>query len=169
VTGRHILLRTTITMPPQPKGRPRTSPAQYKQVGHDLVLTRAARTYTPARTKAYEEKLAWMLRSAGARPVTGDLGIDLVFHTDRRGDADNLLKAVLDAGNGVMYVDDAQIVDIRVRIVRDTPARTDLILFRPGELVDTDVHEGSRGSSPGTARGLMPRHTGETEAESASP
>lgn len=132
-----ILLATTLDIAPVPKARPRTSAVTYAVVGGKRLKIRDAHTYTPARTREYEEKVAWALRRAGARPVTGDLGLNLVFHTQRTGDADNFAKAVMDAGNGILYVDDAQLVDIHIRIERDMPGRTDLILFRPAGTTDT--------------------------------
>ena len=37
------------------------------------------------------------------------------WHTSRRGDVDNIAKAVLDAGNGVLWIDDAQVAELFVR------------------------------------------------------
>ena len=75
--------------------------------------------------------MAWALRAAGAKPVEGPVGVDLTFHTTRRGDADNMLKAMLDAAIGICYGDDAQVVDIGVHIRRDAPPRIDMAVYRP--------------------------------------
>lgn len=39
------------------------------------------------------------------------------WYNRRGGDADNVAKAVLDAGNGILWEDDAHVVDLRVRTV----------------------------------------------------
>lgn len=55
---------------------------------------------------------------------TGPLRVLLRFaiHGGRRGDWDNLAKALTDAGNGVLWQDDAQIVRAEVEIV-DAPTK----------------------------------------------
>jgi Holliday junction resolvase RusA-like endonuclease len=50
----------------------------------------------------------------------GAVRVDVTFAVDRRGDVDNLAKTVLDALNGVVLVDDRQVVDLHAKLV---PAR----------------------------------------------
>lgn len=117
-----LMLETDVVMTPTPKGRPR--------------FTSHGRTYTPAATMKAEKEVADKLRLAaigwgGVWPKTGPLAVEVDFmmpvpqswskkkkqqahdgdlwHTSRP-DVDNLLKLVLDAANGVLWVDDAQIV-----------------------------------------------------------
>jgi Holliday junction resolvase RusA-like endonuclease len=74
--------------------------------------------YTPAASRAWRRDVALQLRAAagGAAPPTGPLALTVVFVLPgplrcRRGepDVDNLAKAVLDAGTGILWVDDAQV------------------------------------------------------------
>lgn len=104
-------VRVTIPGEPVPKARPR-------------VVN--GRTYTPERTKTAEHAIGWALRSAlGPKGVDGEreFSVHAVFRTStkRRCDLDNLLKTVLDAGNGVVWSDDSQVVEARCRIVRGCP------------------------------------------------
>lgn len=88
------------------KGRPR--------------FTKTGRTYTDAKTAAYEQKVATACRAAmtGA-PIWRDVEVWALFEqTDaRRMDLDNALKALLDGMQGACLVNDRQVVAIRARTV----------------------------------------------------
>lgn len=114
----------TIRVPGDPvaKGRPRATAIG----GH-------ARMYTPASTRAYEQRVAAAAREAMAKapPMDGAMSVSieitvqipvswtkakradalagLVMPTGRP-DLDNLVKALTDACNGIVWRDDAQIV-----------------------------------------------------------
>lgn len=98
-------LAFTVYGQPLPKARPR------------IVGKRA---YTPEKTKAWESQVAWVVRAAmgDIQPLTGDIGVSLVFHRvgKRRADLDNLTKAVLDALNGILYEDDKQVNKIEAAV-----------------------------------------------------
>ena len=114
----------TIRVPGEPvaKGRPRATAIG----GH-------ARMYTPASTRAYEQRVAVAAREAMAKapPMEGALSVSIEItmpipvswskrkQTDAlaglvmptgRPDLDNLIKALTDACNGIVWRDDAQIV-----------------------------------------------------------
>lgn len=91
---------------PIPKGRPRRG-----KNGH---------TYTPARTIAAEKALAWEFKVACTRPTALPCCVRLQFRcaTYRRCDIDNLTKLVLDSGNGIVWVDDQQVVELHVELIR---------------------------------------------------
>jgi len=116
----------TIPGPPVGKGRPRMT------ARHGI-----ARSYTPAKTVAYEQLVreAWL--HAGSHAVfPPDVPLWVWVHAwfavpksaskarraallDRgwclkKPDGDNILKVVTDALNGIAYHDDAQVVDARV-------------------------------------------------------
>ena len=77
------------------------------------------RVYLPQKSRDYRKILQNSARSAmdNFKPLTGALFCHLNFYrkfkaTSRNyGDLDNHVKAVLDALNGICYVDDAQIVE----------------------------------------------------------
>lgn len=69
------------------------------------------RTYKDSRDEAAEARTGWNLRRLFPQPWTGNLAVGLVFfRSDRRRiDVDNMVKHVLDAGNGIGWGDDHQI------------------------------------------------------------
>ena len=95
---------------------------------------RSRRPYTPPQTAAYEQSLGWASKLAmkGKAPLQGSLAVSVDAHfpvpqswskRDRaaaligeirpkgKPDSDNLLKTAGDALNGIVWLDDAQIVD----------------------------------------------------------
>lgn len=111
---------------PQGKGRPRFSTIG----GH-------ARMFTPAKTAAYEGLVAHAAQQAmkGHEPLEGALVVEALcfklppaswsnkrkqaaligeIRPTGKPDGDNIAKAIGDGGNGVVWRDDAQIVDWRV-------------------------------------------------------
>lgn len=97
---------------PLAKGRPRIS-----------TRGGSVRAYTPTRTRIYETLLRRLAkREWGTKaPLTGPIEVYSVFFLSKgksvtrkypsvRPDADNYLKALYDALNGVVWKDDAQIV-----------------------------------------------------------
>lgn len=116
-----------IPGPPVPKGRPRFSSRGGK-----------ARTYTPEKTRSYETHVRAHGEAAmrGAAPMTTPLKAVLRVHLPAlksgpkaergalptgRPDLDNVVKAILDALNGVVYVDDAQVVVLEATKDRRRP------------------------------------------------
>lgn len=116
--------RVTIVLEGVPvgKGRPRFG---------------AGRTYTPAKTRAYEQALGYAARAAMGmqRPFEGPLKVSVIagmpipasWGSARRADAalgrirptgkpdgDNLLKAALDPLNKIVFDDDAQVVEATI-------------------------------------------------------
>jgi Holliday junction resolvase RusA-like endonuclease len=103
-------------------------------------------TYTPQKTKTYEDEIRLMAKAAmGASealetPVTVAIyirvGIPASFSKQKRKDAlanierptkkpdaDNILKCFLDAMNGIVYLDDKQVVNIHLtKVYAETPA-----------------------------------------------
>jgi len=101
-----LLIRFIVPGNPVPKGRPRT----VKRRGRSV-------TFTPRRTAEYAEAVALMARQAmaGLPPLEGPLSVRVRFYRRdrRRADGDNMTKNVLDAMNGIVYLDDSQVVDCR--------------------------------------------------------
>lgn len=122
---------TTFTVygDPIPKGRPR--------------FTRQGRTYTPKRTHDYESEVAMIAKAAmaGQEPLETSLTV-CVYATFpipqsyskkrseaclnglerhiKRPDLDNVVKAITDAMNGIVYKDDSQITTIHAKKVYGT-------------------------------------------------
>lgn len=121
-TSRSDRVLLIVDTEPQGKARPRFD-------------SRSRRTYTPAKTLAYEWEIrqAWKETHAGRPPMVGDVEVQIVARfrmpktwserkkkqTDgspcrKKPDADNIAKAVLDALNEYAYADDAQVVGLKV-------------------------------------------------------
>ncbi len=122
----------TIEGVPVPKGRP---------------VFGKGRVYTPARTRAFETGAAWLALAAmrPRPPLRGPVRVELLFELpipkswpakrrdearrglilpDVRPDIDNLQKAILDALRNIVFLDDAQIVDLSSRKRFGTQPRT---------------------------------------------
>lgn len=133
---------------PVPKGRPRFSRRETPQ-GKPY-----SKAHTPARSRSYEQQVSWQARAAmGARePLEGALvvKIDAVLRipaswpkwkqeaAETHGlapavtpDLDNLVKAALDGCNKIVWLDDAQIVELHAR---KTYGREPSLLIRAAPL-----------------------------------
>jgi Holliday junction resolvase RusA-like endonuclease len=99
----------SFTVPGKPQGKQRPR------------LGKGGRVYTPSATKRYEHMVAWA--ALGARPREWSkqgrfvVEVTMYFADLRRRDVDkervtlrNVLKAVLDGMQGVLYEDDSQVV-----------------------------------------------------------
>jgi crossover junction endodeoxyribonuclease RusA len=67
--------------------------------------------YTPTKTRAYEELVAWAWKATRIKPITsGPVRVILHFTVGGRDkDLDNMTKTVLDGLNGVAWADDRQV------------------------------------------------------------
>lgn len=112
-------MRFTVPGKPAPKGRPR------------FVRGRAV---TPQRTRDYEAHVQITIMHALARLEgwrrEGRKRVHLMFELDSgvRGDIDNLAKAVLDACNGLLWLDDRQVVDLHIQILDAPTPRTVIVV-----------------------------------------
>lgn len=76
--------------------------------------------FQPARLRSWQEAIGWEAKQAGFKPdnlLTGEIGVSLTFYlpTHRKMDLDNLSKAVMDGMNGVVWEDDQQVIELRIR------------------------------------------------------
>lgn len=114
----------TFTVPgkPQGQGRPR-----FARMG------KFVRTYDPQQSTDWKSKVAVFARDAGVRPAQGAVRVEVVAYLPRpqrlcrridpegvlpamcKPDADNIVKAILDALTGIAYADDNHVADFRVR------------------------------------------------------
>jgi Holliday junction resolvase RusA-like endonuclease len=95
--------------------------------------TRSGRHYTPAKTAAYEELVAWSARVAmgSGKPLEGPVSVqihavattpaswskkrkDAAYWWTNVPDADNIAKSICDGANGILWVDDRQVVSLTV-------------------------------------------------------
>jgi Holliday junction resolvase RusA-like endonuclease len=130
-----FLVMYTVYGEPVGKGRPR-----FAKRGNFVS------TYTPLKTKTYEDEIRMMAKAAMGSsepletPVTVAIyirvGIPTSFSKQKRKDAlegilkptkkpdaDNVLKCFLDAMNEIVYLDDKQVVNIHLtKVYSETPA-----------------------------------------------
>ncbi len=101
--------------------------------------TGRGRHYLPKRSVAYRETVQaeWM---AAGRPSLGDASFSMsarFYGANPRADLDNLVKAILDALNGLAFDDDRQLVCLSGchKLPSDAAGpRTDLVLWRADRL-----------------------------------
>lgn len=120
------VVRFTVPGEPQGKGRAKI-----------VRIAGFSRMATPAKTLAYEGLIATIAAQAmaGSAPMAGAVAMEaeLLYSVPRsatkrfradalagaarptkKPDADNVLKALCDGMNGVVFADDVQVVDVRV-------------------------------------------------------
>lgn len=108
--------RVRLTLPEPPSAN------RYWRVWHGHpVKSVEAHEYTDAVTAALLKQIAHADRQQ--LPVTGPIGIALAWHRSaKRGDLDNRAKVALDALQGLLYVDDQQVVAL-VMTRHESPRR----------------------------------------------
>lgn len=97
--------------------------------------------YTPEKTKAGEERVAWTYRSSvKGVPTDPEVAYRVEAHffngTRQRRDIDNMVKLILDGLNGVAWIDDNQVTQIEARksYVAKADARTEVSIYEVGSL-----------------------------------
>lgn len=125
-----------ITIPGQPvaKGRPRFRVVKSK----DRTTPDFVQTYSPPETQRYEARVAAIAKQAMGATFPTSAPIEILLElrmqipvswtktkrlaaaqgkvrATKKPDADNMLKAVTDACNGILWADDSQIVVTTVR------------------------------------------------------
>lgn len=131
-----------LEIEPQTKGRPR-----FGKYG----------AYTPAKTRKYENELKAMIRSANPAMFVGPIIMEISFYMPRpkkpkykypavKPDIDNLQKALLDACNGLLYEDDAQIIELTARKEYGAKPRIELVII--SKSVEESLMQASAGRVP---------------------
>jgi Holliday junction resolvase RusA-like endonuclease len=131
-----------------------------KQRARAAVINGRARLYTPSKTVNYEADVARSASDAmgAADPFQGPVRIGLLisfplpkskratrnrpaayWHTSKP-DASNILKAIEDAMNGIVYRDDSQIAEIAITKIYDQAGRAS-VLVTVSE-IEGGTHEG---------------------------
>ena len=116
-------LRFIVPGPPIPKARARVVASAGGK----------AHAFTPAATARYEKTVAtYALRArlahAGPWPLDARYRVELWSYRRREADLDNIIKSALDACNGVLWTDDAQVDEIHARRRADDGACEQLIV-----------------------------------------
>ena len=124
----------TITIPGPPVAKQRA------RVG------KGGRVYTPPETRSYEQKVAVFATVAARRAkwkVTSEpVEIDVrIYRARATGDLSNFVKAIEDGMNGIIYVDDRQIVSIDAAMFLDRKnPRTEVKVRLASELKETGTY-----------------------------
>jgi Holliday junction resolvase RusA-like endonuclease len=132
--GHPVVVSIDLPFDPKPKERPRTvmdmgaieraflAARGRIEVFRAMVGKGASRTFTPKTTKSYEELIAIASAAAmaGRKPFECPVEVRILFTLKGNpekwptsaadGDGDNMEKAVLDAMNGIVFVDDRLVV-----------------------------------------------------------
>lgn len=102
---------------------------------------KSTRAYTPERTQAAEETVAWTFRASAPRhrlDSESAFGVFAIFFagTRQRRDVDNMLKLICDGLTGVAWQDDSQVLEVSGRRGTDMAqnARTEIWIYRVGPL-----------------------------------
>lgn len=91
-------------------------------VNHIYRRARGHLSLTPE-ALAFRHAVRMIAQVQGVQPISGPVAVFLdVYRPRKRGDLDNLLKAVLDALNGVAYGDDEQVTRIEANRYDDKRA-----------------------------------------------
>lgn len=130
---------------PVPQGRPRT-----------YLDGSRSRTVTPERSRAFRDEFATALLTCRPRPTPPGLDTPIAVtlrcwrHTRNgmAGDVDNLAKAVLDAGNQLLWTDDRHVRRLHVELVAAGPHVTGRIWLRVASLTPNRATTGTEHRTP---------------------
>lgn len=122
-----MMVNFTVYGPPQGKARPR-----FRKIGNFV------QTYTPAKTKSYEDEIKMFAKAAmgATEPLETPVEVFLYIRNTvpasyskkrteaclsgqekpiNKTDIDNIAKAFLDGMNGIVYKDDRQVVELHAK------------------------------------------------------
>jgi Holliday junction resolvase RusA-like endonuclease len=126
----------TVYGTPIPKARARTV-----RLPNGMI-----RSYTPAKTQDWEASIQGQaLAHRPAQLLDGPLVLEATFYLlrpksrkkselypDRKPDLDNMCKSITDALNGIIWTDDARIVEIVARKEYGSPPRVEIRILEKG-------------------------------------
>ena len=119
------MIKLTIPGRPVPKARPRLGYTRKKAI-----------IYTPESTRNYEEVVGIIGKMACKEPLTGPVAVEIRAFTSAKMDADNIAKSALDGLNGITFIDDDQVVDLRVlklKVKREQEERVEIDIWAAGK------------------------------------
>lgn len=93
---------------------------------------------------AFKEQVGWEARKHfKEQPWQGPVGVELRFYICKvnrsRGDGDNLLKAILDGMNGIIFEDDRQVIEGHYYILEGAPQRTEVKIWKLNPELNSNV------------------------------
>ena len=110
-------MKMTIDIEPKPAPRPRFGKC----------------AYMPAEYKSYKAAIGALVNAkVQGTPLTENLKLQITFRrkykiqSRRFGDIDNLVKGVLDACNGILFLDDSQVVSLMAEKVQSALVGIDI-------------------------------------------
>ena len=108
-----------FTVPGRPRGKERPR------------MGRNGKFYTPRTTREYEESVAWFAKAAyKGEPTKDPVRLDMTIRSSKsRADTSNILKAIEDGMNGIIYVDDRQIKEIHISRIEGDGEGVDVAVF----------------------------------------
>ena len=154
-----------VEVPGDPVGKQRP---RFARIGNTAI-----RAFTPAKTKAYEAKVGLLAMSKRTGTIMeGPVSVSIVavfkrpqrlkrrkdpdalILYDGRVDLDNVIKAVLDGLNGVIYVDDKQVVKIAAASYYSEKAGSPRTMITVMEQAETpnQTRQNDEDMAPGPAR-----------------
>lgn len=139
-----LMVNFTVYGPPKGKARPR-----FRKIGNFV------QTYTPAKTKSYEDEIKMFAKAAmgATEPLETPVEVFLYIRNTvpasyskkrteaclagqekpiKKPDLDNVAKAFLDGMNGVVYRDDCQIISLHVTKVYAEIAAVEVLVVEHG-------------------------------------
>jgi len=111
-------MRFEIPGRPMPKQRPRVG--------------RYGNIYTPRETKAYEELVGTVARKHCKEPLVGDISVAIEVYGKNIGDLDNIAKSILDGMAGIVYKDDRQVTELRIRKMSGDEEKAVVMVWQKG-------------------------------------
>ena len=109
-------MKMTLNIEPKPAPRPRFGKC----------------AYMPAEYKSYKAQIGEFVKLQCTTPLTENLKLQITFRRKYRadsrrfGDIDNLVKGVMDACNGIVFVDDSQVVSLTAEKEQSAEAGIDI-------------------------------------------
>lgn len=129
VVGMNPIYKILIFGKPVPKGRPR--------------FTRKGWTYTPKKTRIYEDyvKFVAISQTKIRKPIVNPIKVEISFYLQRpesrkkypypdvKPDIDNLIKSVIDGLQGIVFHDDKQIISLHAnKLYSNDKPRTEIYI-----------------------------------------
>lgn len=139
-----LMVNFTVYGPPQGKARPR-----FRKIGNFV------QTYTPAKTKSYEDEIRHFAKAAmgATEPLETPVEVFLYIRNTvpasyskkrteaclsgldkptKKTDIDNIAKAFLDGMNGIVYKDDRQVVELHAKKTYSEIAAVEVLVKEHG-------------------------------------